>query len=215
MSGLARLLVRPSPLVLGAAAGAGAAVAGLPLAAAAGIGAGAWAAGVAVVLGRRPAGAPIDPFAVGEPWRHFVRDALQAQARFRRTVGTVPPGPLRDRLDDIGARVDGAVAECWRIARHGHAIDRALRDLSPSLPSQAATAARLTAAASDARDRLRLVDARLDEAAARAAELALGRPDGAADAAGLSRELEAVVSELESLRLALEEVEGPATPGEA
>ncbi len=40
----------------------------------------------------------IDPFALREPWRFFVRDAIRARTRFTDALTDTEPGPLRDRL---------------------------------------------------------------------------------------------------------------------
>src|SRR6266849_11043275 len=99
----ARAAVSPSALVL---AGGGIAIgllAGLPVAATVVLGAGLW--GIRVAAGavradrrRRRASRPepIDPFALADPWRRFVREALTAQSKFGQTVTRWPPGPLRD-----------------------------------------------------------------------------------------------------------------------
>ncbi|MBW3548416.1 MAG: hypothetical protein KY452_09825, partial [Actinobacteria bacterium] len=62
----------------------------------------AYAAGLALSLvrRRRPRPERIDPFTVGQRWRPFVQGALQASARYWRTVEGVGPGPLRDRLEE-------------------------------------------------------------------------------------------------------------------
>ncbi len=61
--------------------------------------------------------------------------------------------------------------------------------------------------AAEARDRLRLLDARLDEAVARAVELSLGAGDAAA-AGGLQGDVDQLVEEMEALRVALDDA-GP------
>nr|MBA2625759.1 hypothetical protein [Acidimicrobiia bacterium] len=76
-----------------------------------------------------------------------------------------------------------------------------------ALRAQLSSASRLDAVARDARDRLRLLDARLDEAVARAVELALQAGDEA-DVSGLGSDVDSVVGEMESLRVALEQT-GP------
>jgi hypothetical protein len=76
-----------------------------------------------------------------------------------------------------------------------------------ALRAQVASAERMTATAADADDRLRLLSARLEESAARAVELSLGAGTDA-DLAGLGSEVDEVVDQLESLRLALGEVAG-------
>jgi hypothetical protein len=55
-------------------------------------------------------------------------------------------------------------------------------------------------------DRLRLLDARLDELVAKAVEVSVG----AADSSWLSNEVDGVVGELESLRLAIEDTNSAA-----
>ena len=67
----------------------------------------------------------------------------------------------------------------------------------------------MIAVAQDAQDRLRLLDARLDEAVARAVELAIQAED-VGELGGLGGDVEELVSEMESLRVGLEEVSGTA-----
>lgn len=177
-------------------------VAGLPVAVAVGAGVLAYAAGTGLSLlrRRRPRAERIDPFGVGERWRPFVKGALQAQARYRQTVATVAPGPLRERLEEIGRKIDRGVEECWLVAQRGHAIDGAVSTLGASrardrlaasdegrdgagdpagesvtrsLEAQVSAAGRLEDVASEAVARLRLLGTRLDEAVATAIELAM------------------------------------------
>jgi hypothetical protein len=196
-----------------------------------------------------------------EPWRHFVREAVDAQSRYRRAVATAAEGPLRDRLVEIGQGIEQGVLECYRIARRGAALEgglsavdagsaeKQLAALINSLPGEAqealwrahgagkgiataaekagvdanhvqtiealeaqvASAGRLGTVAQDARDRLSLLDARLDEAVARAVELSL-RAEDVAELGGLGGDVEDLVDEMESLRVALEEA-GQASRG--
>ena len=154
--------------------------------------------------------------------------ALDAQRRYGKALRTADPGPMRDRLGEIGERVDAGVRECWRIARRGDALDDAIATLDTesarqqlaafeedgsenaastraALTAQVASADRIAAVAADARSRLQVLDARLDEAVARAVELSLGADD-AAEVGGLGGDVDALVSEMESLRQGLEEV---------
>jgi hypothetical protein len=125
--------------VLGAAGVGLSLVAALPVAAVIGVGLLGWGVGVgasaAVAAGRRRRARrpePIDPYAVPDPWRRFVRESLTAQTKFGQAVGRRPAGPLHDRLQDIGRRVDDAVRECWRVAQLGAALSAALANLDPA-----------------------------------------------------------------------------------
>lgn len=204
-------------------------VAGLPAVAAVGIGALAWAGRVAFAIPRGPRRERIDPFALGEPWRGFVRSALQAQTRFDRTVHSLKAGPLKDHLAEIGARVRTGVDESWQVANRAQAISNALSQLDTtdarrqlaaleadttpasesrtsteeSLRAQISSAERMSGVVRDAQDRLRLLDARLDEAAARAVELSVEATDEGV--LGLSTDVDDVVTDMEALRQALDE----------
>jgi hypothetical protein len=235
---VARAMTSPLAIVLAGGATAVSIVAGLPLIAAAGIGAAAWGTRVALAIPRAPKRERIDPFTLGEPWRSFVRAALQAQARFDRTVHTARPGPLRDRLAEIGKRVGTGVDECWQVANRAQDIANALEQLdtrqaraelaalehesgtapenrartAEALRAQIGSAERMATVVDDARDRLRLLDARLDEAVARAVELSVdsGDPEGVL---GLSSDVDSVVTDMEALRQALEETSTPPAGG--
>jgi hypothetical protein len=230
---VARAITSPSGILLAGAGASAAIVAGLPIVAIVGAGAIAWAARVAAALPRNaPDAQHIDPFALQDPWRTFVRNAQQARRKFDEAVRGAHAGPMRDRLSEIGGRLDDAVDECWRVARQGQALSDALRQLdtadaqrelttldrsSPSqqktadaLQAQLASAQRLTATTNDTRDRLRLLDARLDEAVARAVELSVGGGD--AELEGLGGDVDGLVGDMEALRQGLEATE-PAEPG--
>ncbi|HEX2698668.1 MAG TPA: hypothetical protein VHM89_00495 [Acidimicrobiales bacterium] len=231
---VARAVTSPSAVLLAGAGMSAAILGGLPLVAAAAVGVLAWGARVAMAVPRRPREERIDPFTVGEPWRHFVTDALQARSKFEQTVARARPGPLCDRLVALGERLDHGVRECWRIARQGDGLQAALGQLDidqirnelaevqrelkrcPSgerasleraeaaVRSQLASAERLAGVSRDAGTRLRVLNAQMDEAVARAVELSVTAADGS-DLAPLSDDVESLVGELESLRLALEE----------
>ena len=222
-------MTSPGAILLAGGGAAVAIVAGLPIVAAAGVGALAWAGRVAFAIPRAPKREHIDPFALGEPWRSFVRAALQAQARFDRTVQSAKAGPLRDRLAEIGERVRTGVSESWQVANRAQEISNAVAQLDTkeakaqlaaleqdtsaasesrarteeSLRAQIESAGRMEGVVQDARDRLRLLDARLDEAAARAVELSVEASDEGM--LGLSSDVDNVVTDMEALRQALEE----------
>jgi hypothetical protein len=134
----ARAAISPSALVLAGAGTAAGLLVGFPALAAVAIGASFWgvrvAIGAALAAGRRrKASRPemIDPYAVAEPWRSFVRESLTAQAKFDQAVARSHPGPLRDRLADTSVRVHDGVLECWRVAHLGAALDASLAALDP------------------------------------------------------------------------------------
>jgi hypothetical protein len=190
---------------------------------------------------------------------------MEAQRRYGRAVATAEPGPLHDRLGEIGARLDAGVRECYRIGRRGAALDTGLAGLQTgvawsdlmhgldnyrvpaelrervqkgesihdhpaladelkkcgmdaqalekleALQAQVQSAQRLSKVAEDARSRLELLNARLDEAVARAVELALSAEDATA-LSGLGGDVDDLVGEMESLRGALDEA-GQASRG--
>ena len=114
-----------SPLTVGLVVGAGALtrlVTGSWLAAIV-VGLLAWIARVvlASTIAKRVRGLErrIDPFALREPWRFFVRDALNARQRFADALASADDGPLRQRLDEIRADLDQAVTVTWDVARRG------------------------------------------------------------------------------------------------
>lgn len=207
------------------------------------VGAAGWAARVAFAIPRRPAGDPIDPYRVGEPWRRFVLDAQEAQRRFDGVVSRARSGPIRERLEAIGERIGDGVSEAWRIAQQGDSLDDALRSLHEAeihaelvevyeeqrrlrrddpaqaslartraaIEAQLASVQRLRAVAEDAHNRLRLLNAQLDEAVARSLEISLHAGD-VSQLGPLTEDVEGVVGELESLRQALEETSGTTGP---
>jgi hypothetical protein len=229
---MAEAITLPSAILLAGAGASAAILGGLPLAAAAIVGAVAWAGRVLIAMPKKPRQGGIDPFALGEPWRLYVADALEAQRKFERAIERTAPGPMRDRLGELEQRVGDGVRECWEIAQRGDVLDDALRDLdvdgprrelkaveaelrasarpeleaaAAALRNQVASTTRLISLGRNTSDQLRRLNAQLDEAVARAVELSLRAVD-VAEVEPLVDDVEAMVDELESLRLALEEV---------
>lgn len=187
------------------------------------IGVGIVAAGL-FALSRRKPKERIDPFTLQDPWRSMVRKAQSTATRFDDAVQKANAGPLKERLTDVGRRVHVAVNEAWAIAKRGHALDDAVDELDipdnqrrlaqleaggdptviASVRSQLESAHRLAAVAQDARTRLQRLNAELEESVARAVELSMSAADAGA-LQPLGADLDNVVDELESLRLALEE----------
>ena len=231
---VARAIMSPLGILL---AGAGASVGilvGLPVAGAVALGALAWGGRVAAAVPRPPEADRIDPFSIADPWRGFVQAAQQSRRRFDDAVQRARSGPLRDRLREIGDRLDEGVRECWRIACSGDALTDARKQIdardvqrqlaqvtselrgpvsegSPqagtiaALEAQLATAQRLEATIVNARDKLRLLDARMDEAVARAIELSVSADEDALDS--LSADVDGIVGEMEALRQGIDEAD--------
>jgi hypothetical protein len=234
---VARAMTSPLGIVLaGAGAATGLLLGSVP--AAIGLAAVAWGGRVAAAVPRDPKPDRIDPFTLGDPWKRMVQDAVQAQSRFTEAIHETHAGPLRDRMVEIGGRIAVGVDEAWRVGRTGQALAEARRridtadaqrelaeveaagaDAEPgsareltvrSLQAQLASAERLDRTIADARDRLRLTNARLDEAVARAAELSVHAGD-VHDLEGLGDDVDSLVDDLEALRLGLEELGRPAS----
>jgi hypothetical protein len=229
---MARAIMAPSAILLAGAGTAAAILAGVPLAAAAAVGALAWAGKVALAVPRKDRRPDMNPALVKEPWRSLVRQAVKAEDRFNETVRTTRAGPLKDRLSEVAAQVSVAVDASWKIAQRGNSLDAAVRELNAdaiaaelaaredelvqsggrpeleatvaALRRQLESARRVAGVARDALDRLRRLNAQLNEAVARAVELSLGPADVGA-LQPLGADVDGVVAELESLRLALEE----------
>jgi len=233
---VARAVFSPSGIVLAGAGAAAAIATGLPLVVAPVAALAAWAARVAVAIPRDQPTDRIDPFAVPEPWRRFVVEALKAQVRYQQTVEATEPGAVRDRLQAIGERIDDGVQEAWRIPRRGAQLvdaratidaedvrrelaavegqagqawakGSAVERTAAALRSQLDTADRLDRTIAEARSQLQLLDARLDESVARATELSVRIGD--VDELGpVGADVDDLVQEVEALRLALEETTG-------
>ncbi len=229
---MARAITSPGAILLAGAGASAAILAGVPLAAAAIVGGLVWAGRVAMAVPRKPTRVAINPALVQEPWRSLVRQAQRAESRFDQVLATTAPGPLKARLVEVDTRVAVGVDECWRIAQRGNELSAAVADLgvdglqrqlaqakadaarSPeraelaataeAVGEQLASAERLAGVAQDAEDRLRRLAAQLNEAVARAVELSLQSPD-LGTLQPLGTDVDSLVGELESLRVALEE----------
>lgn len=218
-------------ILVGAAAGAVAGLLGVPIVGAALIGVAVYAGAVLLAVPKEPKRPAIDPFTVGEPWRQMVQAAQRSRRRFRDTIASVPPGPLHDRLRDIGERLDNGLVEGWAVAKRGHEIDASIRHLDPTalrsrlatLQSQAAAAPsddkaqaiasveaqlasvdRLKQLSAVTADRMRLTNSRLDELCARATEVTVS----SRGTDQLASEVDDVVLELEGLHQAVQELPG-------
>ena len=189
---------------------------------------------LAIALPRNSDGPRIDPFTVNEPWRHAVIDAIRAKSRFDQAVKSFKAGPLREAVGSVGSRFDEAVNECWRVAQQGQLVADARKAINDrevtweleqarqaisaedpsdvksrriaSLQAQLETAARMDRLVESTRDQLDLLNARLDESVTRAIELSVSNRQSGVG--GLGDDVESIVDDLTSLRLAIEDVEG-------
>jgi hypothetical protein len=220
----------------------------------------AWLGRMVVALAKTRRRLPvveIDPIAVSEPWRQYVRQALAARQRFDEAISKWPPGPLHDRLMMLQPRMGQATEEVWTVAQQGAALDGTVRGVStgPTRPSseqlsmelrqiqaerqqnpaperQAALARSEDTVAAQLRavhrsettraevlDRLRLLTARMDEAATQLLALGLDRPTGEGSVDEVAGSVEAVLEEMGALQQGLREAEaaasGPQSPREA
>lgn len=227
---VARAITSPSAIV---ATGAGAAVGiliGLGPIGALVLGALAFGARVLAAVPRESgSGIPaVAPRSLDQPWRGAVEQVQDAMRRFDEAVSTLADGPLRERLDGVAGRLDAALQEAWRIGRAGNLLSRGRKridttritaelnharaqaptprqaDTVAAMESQLASAARIDTTIADAYDRLVLLDARTDEAVARAVELSVSQSDPDA-VITLDTDVSNIVGDLEALRLAIEE----------
>jgi hypothetical protein len=240
---VAKALTSPSAILsLGAGAAVGivaTAPVSVPLAAVGAVVGGLVGLGarVAVAIPRSAPTDRIDPFAVNEPWRHAVIDAIKARTRFTQAVKTFRDGPLKASVEAVDSRLDEAVNECWRVAQQGQLVADARKSINDrevawelsqamatlgeagatdtrsrriaSLESQLQTAARMDALIASTKEQLDLLNARLDEAVTRAIELSVSNQSSGVGALG--SDVDRIVDDLQSLRLAIQDVEGSAT----
>ena len=173
----------------------------------------------------RPRPIAIDPFTLGEPWRRHVAATQSTQRRYKEIARATPDGPLRDRLAEIDRQVQHAVEECFGIARRGDELDDALRRFDTgsltrqlaratddvtraSVQSQLDSAARIRTTRDDTDARLRLLATRMGELVAQAAEVSVGTDSTDELGSGVGD----VVTQLESLRLALNDINNTGRP---
>lgn len=216
-------------ILLAAVIGVVAGVLGLNPATAVGLGLAVYATTVLAAMPPGRTTSTFDAFTLSEPWRWFVQGAQRSRAALHATLRGASDGPLKERLTEIAGRLDSAIEESWVIAKRGDEIDEAIKRIDPvrlrsqletlrasgtgdsgaaaieSVESQLASAERLKALSASTADRLRLTQARIDELVARAAEIIVGRTDGAT----YEHDVDNLVIELEGLRQAVAETNEP------
>jgi hypothetical protein len=228
----AEAIMAPSSIMVAGAGTAAGVLAGLGLAALP-IGVVAYAGWVLFRMPRATSTGhvAIDPRRLRDPWRQHVQEALEAEQRFDAAVASTASGPLHDRLAGMADRVAEAVSECWRIANHGQQLEVALGQLDPfhdlegklaraggneavatAIRSQMDSYRRIEQTAVSTRQRLQLLEARLDETVARAIEVGL-RAGDPIEIGALDDDVESLVNEMEALRRGLDETAGQAVSG--
>ncbi len=192
------------------------------------VGLGAFTARILAAVPRTPRRPGVDLRRLGDPWRALMTEIIDADRRFRRAVAGIRPGPLRDRISELGERLGTAVDEAWRTAQAGQALTTARNQIdggrihaelaaargAPSTERSGATIAaieaqlaatqRMDRTIADAYDRLRLLDARIDETVTRTIELSVSQTDSDALSV-LGDEVNSIVGDMEALRQAVEE----------
>jgi hypothetical protein len=180
------------------------------------------------------ANATTAPWALDEPWRSFVTQALTLQREIATTVVNTPPGAMRDRLGTVTEHVDSGLVECRQLAQVGQGLARArgridtaaiarqltqlptgealaanasLAQAVHALQAQLDTAKRIEDQVTSTYNGLVLLNAQLGEVNTRVIELSV-RPDSLTEVAAIDTAIESVVTELVTIREALEEVDG-------
>lgn len=229
---VARAITSPGAII---AAGSGAAIGILvglgPIGAIVGALVGA-AARVGIAIPKSEPSQKIDPFTLSDPWNRLMSDAIAARTEFNDATRRAQKGPLGDRLRTIGGGIDESVDECWAIAKAGNALGQArtrinvpqiqrefaevqrlraqgttetLDATATSLQAQLDTASRMDATLAETQSRLRLLNARLDEAVTRCIELSVTATD-ASDLGTVDDSVSSILTEMEALRAAVSEV---------
>lgn len=100
-----------------------------------------------------PTGPLVDLGTVAPSWRPAVAQALDARDRFLRIAGRVPDGPVRHRLDALGARIDQGVLAAHQLATRAEAHAATLADLRPEALTARVKDARRAVSAAEAAGR--------------------------------------------------------------
>jgi hypothetical protein len=172
----------------------------------------------------------LDPEAVLPAYRPAVVDAARARGQFHALVAATSPGPLQDRLRELGSGVDSGVLAVWNAVQQAMRLESVVATLDPervtaelkrakrsseadasvveALGARFDSTQRLLNALDELRQRIPVLEARLGTAVARAAELTLTSSTSSSAGAldSLGRELDQLVLELEALQAGAEAV---------
>lgn len=164
-------------------------------------------------------------------WDKAVDDAEDAVLRFQEALERAGDGPLQDRLDELEEDVLQSMDACIELAEWGAEVESARIELDPATLENVAKRAgkpaldaaknqrqlvgELQKVEQEVRDRMSILNGRLDEAVGRAVEI-IGRSNDQrrrdADAADRSDVEVDVAAELRSLSAALHEVDAHEHP---
>lgn len=171
--------------------------------------------------------AAIDPGLAPRRFRPVVDDALATRRRFAALIGGLAPGPVQERLAEMGGQLDAGVSAVWATVQRAAEIERVVATLDPddvtadykqakrsgasaeviaAHEARFASVQRLMNSLDEVDEKLNLLEARLGGIVAQAAEVAIAAGSGAGVEA-LDAELSRVVGELDGLRLALDELQ--------
>ena len=103
---------------------------------------------------RQPESGPLShvrPEEVAPRWRPAVEAALGHRQRFDEVRQLVPDGPVRDRVDSLGGRVDAGVVAVWDLVQRGRVAERVLQTIDPDAAMDQLKNARRRLAAAEER----------------------------------------------------------------
>lgn len=182
---------------------------------------------------RRRRQAPADPLAAVDvstlpaSLRAPVANARRARDQFAALAASMPDGPLKERVVAMTPKVDAGVEAVWRTAANAAALeaqvglldpekatadlkkarrDGAAGDVVEAMAQRFASMQRMLNAVDEMRERMPALEARLEAAVARTAELALTAPSAVSEIGVLEGELDSVRTELDALGQAVSEL---------
>ena len=237
---VARAITSPSAILVTAAGASAAILLGLNPIGIVLVGAGAFTARVLGSVPRNSARPKISPGSLVEPWQSLMKGILDARKRYGAALKGMQDGPLKERLGELGERLESGVDEAWTIAQAGNQLTLGRRQINSesifaelqqaqsaartersdqkiqALQAQLSATQRLDSTIGDTYDQLLLLDARIDELVTRTVELSVSQAstDDLGGLGGLGAEVDSIVNDMEALRQAVEETQGSTPKGE-
>ena len=237
---VARAITSPSAILVTAAGASAAILLGLNPIGIVLVGAGAFTARVLGSVPRNSARPRISPGSLVEPWQSLMKGILDARKRYGAALKGMQDGPLKERLGELGERLESGVDEAWTIAQAGNQLTLGRRQINSesifaelqqaqsatrtersdqkiqALQAQLSATQRLDSTIGDTYDQLLLLDARIDELVTRTVELSVSQAstDDLGGLGGLGAEVDSIVNDMEALRQAVEETQVHEPEGE-